>query len=85
MPTTLTVREVANLLQLKQATVCDQLKSGRIPGGMKLGNVWRIDKESFDAWYQAKLHPVVDPHGFSPRSSRSAAATRGRQTINRNR
>ena len=42
-----TVREVANFLRLKEATVCSLASQGKLPG-LKLGKSWRFDMERIE-------------------------------------
>jgi excisionase family DNA binding protein len=39
-----TVREIADFLRLKEATVCSLASQGKLPG-LKLGKSWRFDME----------------------------------------
>lgn len=79
----LTAQEVADRLNLTVYTVNAYLRDGTIPGATKFGGRWRVDADQFDTWYRTRLTPGKRQHGFSPRSSRSHAAKRGRETVNR--
>jgi excisionase family DNA binding protein len=45
----MTTKEVANYLKLHQITICKLSKEGKIPS-IRIGGVWRFDKEVIDAW-----------------------------------
>jgi len=45
----MTTKEVAEYLRLHQITICKLSKEGRIPS-IKIGGVWRFDKEVIDSW-----------------------------------
>jgi excisionase family DNA binding protein len=45
----MTTKEVANYLKLHQITICKLSKEGKIPS-IRIGWVWRFDKEVIDAW-----------------------------------
>lgn len=48
---TLTPKQALAQLQLRDVeSLCDKLASGEIPGGFKVGNVWRIKRAVFEAW-----------------------------------
>ena len=40
----MTVREVADFLRLKEATVCHLASEGKLPG-IKIGKCWRFERE----------------------------------------
>jgi excisionase family DNA binding protein len=46
--------EVARYLQLKIRTFYKLAKSGEIPGAIKIGGSWRIDKKQLDAAFRRK-------------------------------
>lgn len=49
----LTVKEVAKELRLHEETVKQMLRAGQMPG-YKFGNVWRIDKDEYEAWLKQR-------------------------------
>ena len=76
---TLTVRDIAEDLQLTEGTIQAKLRAQTIPGATLLFGEWRVDAEIYEDWRAGKFGPapasyVKDPHGFAPRSARSRAA-----------
>jgi excisionase family DNA binding protein len=45
----MTTKEIANYLRLHQITICKLSKEGKIPS-IRIGGVWRFDKEVIDEW-----------------------------------
>jgi len=45
----MTTKEVAEYLKLHHITICKLCKEGKIPS-IRIGKVWRFDKEVIDAW-----------------------------------
>jgi excisionase family DNA binding protein len=45
----MTTKEMAQYLKLHQITICKLSKEGKIPS-VRIGGVWRFDKEVIDAW-----------------------------------
>jgi len=45
----MTTKEMAKYLKLHQITICKLCKEGKIPS-IRIGRVWRFDKEIIDAW-----------------------------------
>jgi excisionase family DNA binding protein len=45
----MTTKEMANYLKLHQITICKLAKAGKIPS-IRIGRVWRFDKEIIDEW-----------------------------------
>jgi excisionase family DNA binding protein len=45
----MTTRELAKYLRLHQITICKLSKEGKIPS-IRIGRVWRFDKEVVDEW-----------------------------------
>ncbi|MBA4421672.1 MAG: DNA-binding protein [Syntrophus sp. (in: bacteria)] len=43
----MTVKEVANFLRLKEATVCRLASEGKLPG-VKVGKSWRFDRAALE-------------------------------------
>jgi len=58
----MTTREMAKYLKLHQITVCKLCKEGKIPA-IRIGRVWRFDKEAVDRWIAASHPKQVDPAG----------------------
>ncbi len=52
-----TVREVANFLRLKEATICSLVSQGKLPG-LKLGKSWRFDMERIERLFAGG--PYID-------------------------
>ena len=49
MPQIMTTKEVAEYLRLHEITICKFAADGKIPA-VRVGRVWRFDKEAVDAW-----------------------------------
>ena len=49
MPQIMTTKELAEYLKLHEITICKYASEGTIPG-IRIGRVWRFDKESIDRW-----------------------------------
>ena len=47
----MTLPQVAEYLQMKERTIYQWAKSGKIPS-FKLGNVWRFRREEIDIWIE---------------------------------
>lgn len=45
----MTTREIAEYLKLHQITICKLSKEGKIPA-VRIGGVWRFDKDKIDDW-----------------------------------
>ena len=45
----MTTKEVAKYLKLHAITICKLSKQGKIPS-IRIGRVWRFDKEVIDEW-----------------------------------
>jgi excisionase family DNA binding protein len=45
----MTTKEIAKYLKLHQITICKLSKEGKIPS-IRIGRVWRFDKEVIDEW-----------------------------------
>jgi excisionase family DNA binding protein len=45
----MTTKEMAEYLRLHQITICKLSKEGKIPS-IRIGRVWRFDKEVIDEW-----------------------------------
>lgn len=53
LPETYTVKEVAQILQLSIEQVRRMFRNKQIPG-IKLGNEWRVRKETLHKWMEEK-------------------------------
>jgi excisionase family DNA binding protein len=49
----MTTKELAVYLRLHQITICKLSKEGKIPS-IRIGRVWRFDKELIDDWIARK-------------------------------
>jgi len=45
----MTTKEIAKYLKLHAITICKLSKQGKIPS-IRIGRVWRFDKEVIDEW-----------------------------------
>ncbi len=54
-----TVKEVAEFLRLKDATVCRLASEGKLPG-VKVGKSWRFDMETLERWVTGERMGVID-------------------------
>ena len=45
----MTTKELARYVKLHEITVCKYASEGRIPS-IRIGRVWRFDKEAIDRW-----------------------------------
>ena len=73
----LTVRDIAEDLQLAPDTISQKLKSGEIPGGTRLfGGRWRVDPTTYAAFKASLTAPYQPGDAFTARSPRSEAARR---------
>ena len=50
MPEYLTIPEVCELLRLGERTVYTMCRDKKLPGAVKVGNQWRVDREKLLAW-----------------------------------
>ncbi|MBW1802100.1 MAG: helix-turn-helix domain-containing protein [Deltaproteobacteria bacterium] len=48
----MTTRELSRYLKLHEITICKYAAEGQIPA-IRIGRVWRFDKEAIDAWISA--------------------------------
>jgi len=53
VPEILTVKQLADYLQMDEHTIYRLTKSGKIPG-MKIGAEWRFKKNLIDKWIEEK-------------------------------
>ena len=49
MPEFLTISEVCDLLRLSERTVYTMCRAKRLPGAVKIGNQWRVDRNKLIA------------------------------------
>ena len=49
MPEIMTTKEIAKYLKLHEITVCKHAAEGKIPS-VRIGRVWRFDKDAIDKW-----------------------------------
>lgn len=49
MPQIMTTKELAKYLKLHEITICKYAAEGKIPA-IRIGRVWRFDKEAIDKW-----------------------------------
>jgi excisionase family DNA binding protein len=54
-----TVKEVAEFLRLKEATICRLASEGKLPG-VKVGKSWRFDMEALERWVTGAQTGVID-------------------------
>lgn len=60
LPLVLNVAEVAELLRVNRKTVYSAFKRGEIPGGRRIGNAIRFDRDAVLAWLACQ-GPVSQP------------------------
>lgn len=60
----MSVEEVAQYLNLSTQTIYNWLHKRRI-NGIKIGKVWRFDKQEIDSWLKGKMSDTTTPqeHG----------------------
>ena len=49
----MTMKDVAEYLQIKERTIYGWVQNGQIPG-FKLGNSWRFKREDIDLWIEER-------------------------------
>jgi excisionase family DNA binding protein len=54
-----TVKEVAEFLRLKEATICRLASEGKLPG-VKVGKSWRFDMDALERWVTGAQLGVID-------------------------
>jgi excisionase family DNA binding protein len=57
MPHIMTTKELAKYLKLHEITICKYASEGRIPA-IRIGRVWRFDKDAIDKWIGEGTSPV---------------------------
>lgn len=55
----LTIRQVAEYLQVTERTIYKLAWAGQLPG-FKVGNTWRFKKEDIDKWIEANKRSMHD-------------------------
>lgn len=55
MANIITTKEIAKYLKLHEITIGKLAKNGKIPS-IRIGNVWRFDKELVDEWIAKGSH-----------------------------
>jgi excisionase family DNA binding protein len=55
----MTTKELAKYLKLHAITICKLSKEGKIPC-MRIGRVWRFDKETIDEWIAKGQEKIQD-------------------------
>ena len=55
MPKWLTVKQVAEHLQMSDDKIYDMAQKGEIPAS-KVRNQWRFDQDEIDAWVRSQRH-----------------------------
>ena len=58
MPQIMTTKELARYLKLHEITICKNASQGKLPG-IRIGRVWRFDKEAIDKWIGEGTAPVI--------------------------
>ena len=58
MATIMTTQDVAKYLKLHPITINKFAREGTIPG-VRIGRVWRFDKETIDRWIAAGKRPEI--------------------------
>jgi excisionase family DNA binding protein len=58
----MTTKEMAKYLRLHQITICKLSKEGKIPS-IRIGRVWRFDKEVIDEWIAASYTEHLGTYG----------------------
>ena len=46
----LTIKEVCKILRLGERTVYQLCRDGRLPGTVKVGGKWRVDRLALEKW-----------------------------------
>ena len=57
----MTTRELAGYLKLHEITICKYAANGQIPA-LRIGRVWRFDKEAIDEWIIRGQSQTQDRH-----------------------
>jgi excisionase family DNA binding protein len=55
----LTITEVAEILRMHSSTIYRLVKRGDLPG-LKIGAVWRVNRESIDLWLVGKTRATTE-------------------------
>jgi len=65
----MTVKEVADFLRLKEATVCRLASEGKLPG-VKVGKSWRFDKAALERLVAGIQTDLIDTPDGGTRNRR---------------
>jgi excisionase family DNA binding protein len=57
MPEIMTTKELAKYLKLHAITICKNAAEGKLPG-IRIGRVWRFDKEAIYKWIAKGTAPA---------------------------
>ena len=69
MPEILTTKEIAKYLKLHEITICKYAAEGKIPA-IRIGRVWRFDKEVIDKWITAGENIPVAGKGVKRKAAK---------------
>jgi excisionase family DNA binding protein len=58
----MSVKEVANYFSISQMTIYKYAAQGKIPA-LRVGRVWRFDKQAIDTWVFGKSNAEGADHG----------------------
>ena len=68
----MTVRDVAQYLNVNEKTVYRLAQSGELPG-FKVAGAWRFQRSDLDSWIREQKREAKRSHSDKPRTSRAAA------------
>jgi excisionase family DNA binding protein len=57
----MTLVEVAEYLQVKERTLYQWVREGKIPG-FQIGSMWRFKKEDIEQWIEERKEDASHPH-----------------------
>jgi len=69
MPEIMTTNEVAAYLKLHPITICKYASEGKIPA-IRIGRVWRFDKDAIDKWITAGENVPVAGKGARKKAAK---------------
>ena len=49
----LTIREVCDKVRIVERTAYELCRSGKLPGAVKVGGQWRVERVAFEAWLKS--------------------------------
>ena len=58
--TFMTIEEVAELLRISSRSVYNMAQTGELPGAIKIGNQWRINRELLMEWTMEQATKAPD-------------------------